>query len=128
MGYKYKRGLVKTTTCTYNISFDLFNNWCSVQQHIFLIQIINRPHRDKTCLWGFRQSGTQTNLISYRDWLEIEISHIACLDMIPFKKQIKRVLIRLHGCTGWSVPVLFANLRRHVFSRRGPNINYRFWN
>ena len=27
----------------------------------------NGPHRDKTCLWGFRQSEFQTSLLSYRD-------------------------------------------------------------
>ena len=31
-------------------------------------------------------------------------------------------LIRLRGCAGWSAPLLFANLRRQVFSRLGPNI------
>ena len=31
------------------------------------------------------------------------------------------MLIRLRGCAGWSTPVLFANPRRQVFSRRGPN-------
>ena len=25
------------------------------------------PRRDKTCLWGFRQSKFQTSLLSYRD-------------------------------------------------------------
>ena len=29
-----------------------------------------------------------------------------------------KVLIRLHGCEGWSAPVLFA--KRKVFLRRGP--------
>ena len=28
-------------------------------------------HREKTCLWGFRQSKTKTSLLSYRDLLEI---------------------------------------------------------
>ena len=30
------------------------------------------------------------------------------------------MLIRLRVCTGWSGPLLFANPRRQVFSRRGP--------
>ena len=38
------------------------------------------------------------------------------------KKRITKALIRLRGCAGWSVPVLFANPRRQVFSRRGPYI------
>ena len=38
------------------------------------------------------------------------------------KKMAWDVLSRdvLSGSPGWSVPVLFANLRRQVFSRRGP--------
>ena len=40
--------------------------------------------------------------------------------MILFKKRIIKELIRLRGCAGWSAPLLFANPRRQVFSRRGP--------
>ena len=43
--------------------------------------------------------------------------------MILTKKRITKALIRLRGCPGWSAPVLFANPRRQVFSRRGPNGN-----
>ena len=39
----------------------------------------------------------------------IEISLIASLDMILYKKQIIKALIRLCGCAGWSVTLLFAN-------------------
>ena len=41
--------------------------------------------------------------------------------MILSKKRITKALIRLRECAGWSAPVLFANPRRQVFSRRGPN-------
>ena len=37
------------------------------------------------------------------------------------KKQITKVLTRLHSCAGWSAPILIANLGRQVFSCRGPN-------
>ena len=40
--------------------------------------------------------------------------------MVLFKKRIAEALIRLRGCAGWSAPLLFANSRRQVFSRRGP--------
>ena len=40
--------------------------------------------------------------------------------MILSKKQITKALIRLRGCTGWPVPMLFANPQRQVFSRQGP--------
>ena len=29
--------------------------------------------------------------------------------MVLSKKRITKALIRLHGCAGWSAPVLFAN-------------------
>ena len=35
--------------------------------------------------------------------------------------RITKALIGLHGCAGWSAPVLFASPLRQVFSRRGPN-------
>ena len=52
--------------------------------------------------------------------LKIEISLVASLDMVLSNKRITKVLIRLRGCAGWSAPLLFANPRRQVFSRRGP--------
>ena len=48
-----------------------------------------------------------------------EISLVASIDMILSKKGRTKALIRLCVCAGWSAPVLFANLRRQVFSRRG---------
>ena len=50
----------------------------------------------------------------------IEISPVASLDMIHSKTRILKALISLRGCAGWTAPLLFANLRRQVFSRRGP--------
>ena len=64
---------------------------------------------------------------------KIEISREASLDMILSKTRITKVLIRLRRCAGWSVPLLFANYRRQVFSRRGPYSHvilcrkYGFW-
>ena len=59
---------------------------------------------------------------------KIEISHVANLHMILFKKRITKALIRLRVCAGWSAPVLFANSLRQIFSRRGPNFYvYVFW-
>ena len=45
------------------------------------------------------------------------------LDMLLLNKRITKALSRLRKCAGWSAPLLFANLRRQFFSRRGPNIN-----
>ena len=50
-----------------------------------------------------------------------KISIVASLDIVLSITRTKKALIRLHGCAGWSAPVLFANPRRKVFSRRGPN-------
>ena len=44
--------------------------------------------------------------------------------MVLSRKRITKALIRLRGCAGWSAPVLFANPRRQLFSRRGPCISY----
>ena len=46
--------------------------------------------------------------------------------MILSIKQIIKVLIRLRGCTGWTAPLLFENLRRQVFSCRGPIVAVEF--
>ena len=35
-------------------------------------------------------------------------------------KRITKALICLRGCAGWSAPLLFANHRSQVLSRRGP--------
>ena len=42
--------------------------------------------------------------------------------MVLYKTRITKALIRLCGCAGWSAPVLFANPRRQVFSRRAKSI------
>ena len=42
----------------------------------------------------------------------------ASFEMILSNKRITKALIRLRGCAGWSAPLLFANPRRQVFSRR----------
>ena len=58
---------------------------------------------------------------------EIEISPVASLQIILSKTRIIKALIRLRGCAGWSAPVLFANPRRQVFSRRGPYLPRLNW-
>ena len=50
-----------------------------------------------------------------------EISRLTSLDMVLSKTRITKALIRLRGCAGWSAPLLIANPRRQVFSRRGPS-------
>ena len=40
--------------------------------------------------------------------------------MILSNKPITNALIRLRRCAGWPAPLLFANLRRQVFSRGDP--------
>ena len=40
--------------------------------------------------------------------------------MILLQIGITKAPSSLRGCAGWSAPLLFANHRRQVFSRRGP--------
>ena len=51
---------------------------------------------------------------------KVENLLVAGLEIILSNKRITKVLFRLHGCPGWSAPLLFANSRREVFSCRGP--------
>ena len=50
-------------------------------------------------------------------------SLVSSLDRILSYKPITKAPIRLCECAGWSVPLLFANLRRLIFSRLGPYRN-----
>ena len=51
-----------------------------------------------------------------------EVLLVASLDMIDSNKRITKALITLRVWAGWSEPLLFANLRRQVFSRLGTNM------
>ena len=56
-------------------------------------------------------------LVTETGW-KIEISPVASLDMLFSEKRITKAVIRLRGCAVWSMPLLFAYLRRQGFSRR----------
>ena len=43
--------------------------------------------------------------------------------MVLSQNRVTKALIRLRGCAGWSASLLFAKLRRQVFSCRGPYVN-----
>ena len=45
---------------------------------------------------------------------KIAISLMSSLDMILSNMHIKKALIRLRGCAGWSAPLLFANTKNRV--------------
>ena len=61
-------------------------------------------------VWTFWQSETQTTVSSTTETsYKIENLRVASLDMILYNKHITKVLIRLHRCTGWFAPLLFAN-------------------
>ena len=36
----------------------------------FSVELSLGPRHNKTCLWGFRHRGTQTSILSYRDYIE----------------------------------------------------------
>ena len=64
---------------------------------------------DTICLLGFRQSETQTSLLSYRDWLKYY--NFACnkAGYYTFQGAIAKALIRLRGYSGWSALLLFTH-------------------
>ena len=74
----------------------------------------------KTCLQGGFRKKRNTNQSAQPQRLvrKIEISHVV-LDMMLSKNRITKALISLRGCAGQFAPLLFANPRRHVFSRQG---------
>ena len=49
---------------------------------------------------------------------KIEISPMASLDMMLSKKQITKALFSLHGCAGWSAPLLFTNTKNSFASAK----------
>ena len=69
---------------------------------------LNEPGHEKTCLQGFLPGKTQTSLLSYRSKLSHEIANIETRDIILSRQRIRKALIRLYGCAGWSAPFLFA--------------------
>ena len=70
---------------------------------------LNGHRHNKTCFRGFRQSETQTSLLSYRNLLENW--NFACYKFRYdiFQKVNKKVSISLCWWAGWSAPLLFAN-------------------
>ena len=55
----------------------------------------------------------------------LETLDIASIHIILFKQRTTKVLIRLHGCTGWSAPLLFAYGIRLIFAWPGPYVALR---
>ena len=55
--------------------------------------------------------------------LKIKISLVASLDMVLSQKRLTKALIRLRDAQAGLHLFFFANLRRQVFSRRGPYVN-----
>ena len=78
----------------------ILNNWAATQQ--------NQSS-------GFPQSPQIQRLAR-----KMKFRFVARLYMILSKERKIKALISLRGCPGWPVPMLFANPRRQVFSRRGP--------
>ena len=88
---------------------------CGIMLHFYL-GLVSRKH-----VFGVSDEASFKPVSSATEISHIvEISPFANLHMIRFKKRITKALIRLRGCAGWSAPLLFANPRRQIFSRRGP--------
>ena len=63
----------------------------------------------------FKPSCSATEASENLDSLDIARIHIR-----PSKQWSTKVLFRLHGCAGWSAPLLFAYGIRHLFAWPGP--------
>ena len=88
---------------------------------LWTVDTIIGPCCEKTCLCVFltkRVSKTRSPQLQ-RLAKKNEILPAASLHMILSKKRTTKALIRIHA--GLSVPVLFPNPGRQVFSGRGPN-------
>ena len=64
--------------------------------------VSNEPRHEKTCLWGLQSGKTQTGLRS------LEMLDLACICIILSRQRTTKALIRLRGCAGWSVSLLFT--------------------
>ena len=63
--------------------------------------------------------GCSTTETSYN----LETLDIASIHIILSKKRTTKVLIRQRGCAGWSAPLLFAYVIRHIFTWPGLNVD-----
>ena len=54
-------------SCSDEDDDDSDGEWIDVHHSSDEEQVCFRLRREKTCLWGFRQSELQTSLLSYRD-------------------------------------------------------------
>ena len=75
MSYQALSGSKFLNTDRKNILKTLFLKNLQMMKNIQIFPVCKEfnligPRRDKACLWGFRQSETQTSLLSYRDQLE----------------------------------------------------------
>ena len=111
------------TGVSFCINFKLSHNWdiCSKilppWRPITITWI--GPRREKTYLRGFRLSRLQTSLLSYRDKLENWNFAWSKFRYDTFQKANNKGADQTALCAGWSASLLFAILRRQVFSPRG---------
>ena len=54
----------------------------------------------------------------------IDILHVASFTIMLCRQQTTKVLIRLQGCVGWSVPLLFTCNKIRFYQKEGPYIKY----
>ena len=74
------------------------------------------PRREKTCLTPYQKQPAQLQRLA-------RILKV-CFSMFGYdnsNKRITKALIRLRGCAGWSVPLLFANTEDRI-SRVDPHM------
>ena len=78
----------------------------------------------KRVFGSFPPGQTQTGLHSHRSYVEFWNLAIKFRDIILSKQRTTKVLIRLRGCAGWYVPLLFTYDIRHIISWPGSNVKY----
>ena len=66
---------------------------------------------------SFRPGQTQTGLLSYRTSMRLEILVTETRDFTLSRQRTTKALIRLRGCAGWSVPLLFTYKTRFLMAR-----------
>ena len=51
---------------------------------------------------------------------KFKISLVVGLDVVLSNKEITKELLRMHGCTGWSSPLLLPTFEDRFLTSRGP--------
>ena len=79
----------------------------SYVNHMFCFGLLYEPRHEKTCLRDFQPDSNQAAQ-PQKLGRGLKFHNIETRDIIVSRQRTTKVLIRLHGCAGWSAPLLFA--------------------